>query len=152
MSRFDAVFDIAVALSKGLTLNSTVPNLGGEWGVVSCRDALGAFDAKSDAWVGQGDARGFPSREAAEEWARRASGSSYDGMGNEALEIPFVPAVSATVGPIHRAVGPVSFGCIDWSVGPGVEIETGDDSAFGAAVAFIALVGHEAAIESLEAR
>lgn len=151
MPTFETVFAIAAALTAGRTLNATAASLGGKWGVVCCRDALGAFDAKSDAWCGHGDDRSFPSREDAEQWARRASGSSYDGAGYEALEIPILPALAVTVGPILCAVGPVAFGCIDWSAGPAFEIETGDASAFGAAVAFIERVGHDRAEAALEA-
>lgn len=150
MSAFDTVFEVAAALTLGRVLNATAANLGGNWGVVRCADALGAFDARSEAWCGKGDDRSFPSREDAELWARRMSGSSWDAAAYEALEIPVVPALAITVGPIHCAIGPVAFGCIDWSSGPGVAIETGDESAFGAACAFIDRVGHQRALAALE--
>lgn len=150
MSAFDTVFEVAVALTRGRVLNAAVASLGGKWGVVRCADALGAFDARSEAWCGRGDDRSFPSREDAELWARRMSGSSFDDSAYEALEIPVAPARAATVGPIRQAVGPVTLRCIDWSSGPGVEIEGGDDSAFGAAIAFIGMVGHEVAARAVE--
>lgn len=153
MSAFDTVFAVAAALTLGRTLNATAASLGGKRGVVCCREALGAFDAKSDAWVlsnGRDIAR-WDSYEDAAENARRRSGGSHDDFGYEALEIPALPALAVTVGPILCAVGPVTFGCIDWSTGPAVEIETGDTSAFGAAVAFIERVGHDRAEAALEA-
>ncbi len=147
--RNDAVFEVSVALLCGAILHA---NADGEksWGVISCRDALGAFDPRSEAWCGRD---GVPHRftfDEAEARARRMTGSSHDGESYSALEIPSRP-IRATVGPFAVAGSPPgsAFACLTWGTGPGDVIETGDNSAFGAACAFVDLVGVEAADRAL---
>lgn len=149
MSRSDTVFDVAAAILTGAILHATA-DADKAWGVICCGEALGAFDARSDAWCGRD---GVPHRytfEEAEDRARRMSGSSHDGTAYSALEIPSKPT-RATVGQCARAGLPPgsSFACVDWTSGPGEPVECSDDSAFGAASAFIDLVGPEAAERAL---
>jgi len=148
-NRFNAVCEVAAAVSMRAILHASA-DTENAWGVLCCGQALAAFDPRSDAWVGRD---GIPARftfEEAELRARRLSGSSFDGTAYAALEIPSKP-IRATVGPMAEAgaVPGSRFACIDWTSGPGTEIEAGDASAFGAAVAFVELVGADAASQAV---
>lgn len=169
MSHERTVFDVCAAISRGAILHGSVTPNFGEYGVIRCSDALDALsgDPCADAWVGACKRSGSPaarfSREDAELRARGMSGSSWDGTAYEALPYPEKP-LRASVGP-HAVAGesPGSrFACFDWTSGPGemvlashafrrnleTEIEA-DWSAYGAAVAFVGLVGVDAARASL---
>lgn len=169
----DAIEAVAVALLRGAILR-VMPAPDEAWGVIDTRHALVALlgDLTSDGWVrGTGPdspAKRF-SREDAETCARRLTGSSACGTVYEAVEMP--PATRATVG--HFAVAgeePGSrFACVDWTSGPGevvvpeqhvpranawgfLDDDYEDDwSAFGAALAFVRLVGARAAFDAVAA-
>jgi hypothetical protein len=139
---YPAVFDAAVALLTGRVLRGCEADAGrgeGAWGVLSCRGALGAFDARSDAWCGRDGIPHRYSREEAEDRARRMSGSSYDDSGYAALEIPSKPRL-VMAGRHCSAVGDsLCFECVDWTDGPANVVTVG--SAYDAAAAFVALMG-----------
>lgn len=140
---YEAVFEAAVALLSGRVLRGSEADAGageGAWGVISCREALGAFDARSDAWCGRdGIPHRYPSREEAELHARRMTGSSYDDTGYQALQIPSKPRL-VMAGRHCSATEPrLLFECVDWTNGPGDVVAVG--SAFDAARAFVALMG-----------
>lgn len=140
---YEAALEAAVALLRGQVLRGVEADAGageGAWGVISCRDALGAFDARSDAWCGRdGIPHRYPSREEAELFARRMTGSSHDDTGYQALEIPSKPRL-VMAGRHCAATEPaLLFECVDWTNGPGDVVAVG--SAFDAAQAFVALMG-----------
>ena len=144
MSTYEAIFEAAVALIGGRVLRAAEVDVGhgdgGAWGVISCRDALGAFDARSDAWCGRdGIPHRYASREEAELHARRMTGSSYDDTGYQALEIPSKPRL--VMGGRHCSASTelLLFECVDWTNGPADVATVG--SAFDAAQSFVALVG-----------
>lgn len=151
MSNFALVFDVCVALGAGRILHScSEADPEKTWGIVDCGSALGYFDTRSEAWHG---VNGVPHRFTREEATLRAlriSGSSHGDGICEALEIPSKPT-RATVGPMARAGSApgLFFCCVDWTAGPGIAIETGDGSAFSAAVAFVELVGKPGAYSAL---
>lgn len=139
----EAVFEAAVALLAGKVLRGVEADAGageGAWGVISCRAALGAFDARSDAWCGRdGIPHRYASREEAELRARRLTGSSHDDAGYQALEIPSKPRL-VMAGRHCSATEPrLVFECVDWTNGPGDVVAVG--SAFDAARAFVLLMG-----------
>jgi hypothetical protein len=144
LDSYSAVFDAAVALLAGRVLRGSEVEdgrgEGGAWGVVSCNQALGAFDPRSEAWCGRD---GIPHRwdtyEAAAKWARGMTGSSYEGNAYEAMEIPSKPRMVIAGRHCSAVDDSLSFECVDWTNGPGDLVVVG--SAYDAAAAFVALLG-----------
>lgn len=143
MSTFQVVFEASVALLSGKVLRGAEAEEGrgeGAWGIVSCEQALGAFDARSEAWCGRdGIPQRYPSREEAELYARRLTGSSYADYGYQAMEIPGRPRLVMAGRHCSATSAGLQFECVDWSDGPASVIAVG--SAFDAAQAFVALMG-----------
>lgn len=140
---YQAIFEASVALLSGKVLRGAEAEAGrgeGAWGIVSCEQALGAFDARSEAWCGRdGIPHRYPSREEAELHARRLTGSSYADYGYQAMEIPERPRL-VLAGRHCLATGEgLLFECVDWSDGPPNVVALG--AAFDAAEAFVALMG-----------
>ena len=151
---YEAILEASAALLRGQVLRGAEAERTGTgaWGVVDCSKALGAFDARSDAWNGSDGIPHRMSQEDAETWARRLSGSSHFGTIYCALEIPEKPRL-VMAGRHCEATDPrLSFECVDWSNGAPDVVAVG--SAFDAAAAFVALLGERltyAAIYSQEA-
>lgn len=147
MSSYAITFEVAVALLRGDILRGGEVASGKAWGIIDTTLALGAFDARSDAWCSDRD--GIPHRytlEEAEARARRLTGSSHDGRTYCALEIP-ERARQAAAGRHCAALGSLQFECVDWSNGPARELAVG--AAFDAAIAFVGFVGEREAHAAL---
>ncbi len=172
MSLSNIISDVAAVILRGEILQAgTDSDDAKQFGVVHTLRALDVFDATADGWCGRD---GIPHRwteEEAEKFARGMSGSSHDGTAYAAMRIPTRP-IRATVGPFAVAgQEPGSrFACIDWTSGPGLVVEVAhavpyidpslgpdhlyedDYSAFGAALAFVRLVGERAAYGAIAAK
>lgn len=140
---YEAAFEAAAALLRGQVLRGAEADAGageGAWGVIDCRHALDAFNARSDAWCGRdGIPRRWSTYAEADKWARGMTGSQYEGEGYQALEIPSKPRI-VLAGRHCAATEPgLLFECVDWTNGPGDVVAVG--SAFDAAQAFVSLMG-----------
>jgi hypothetical protein len=148
---YQTIHDVAVALLTGRVLRGAEltgdPEATGAWGVIHCDQALGAFDARSDAWCGKDGIPHRFTREEAELRARRLSGSSHDGSAYSALEIPSKPRIIIAGRHCSATDGSLRFECVDWSTGPADVVAVGD--AFDAAAAFVALLGERLSIAAL---
>jgi hypothetical protein len=148
---YQTVHEVAVALLAGRALRGAEltgdPEATGAWGVIHCDQALGAFDARSDAWCGRDGIPHRFTREEAELRARRLSGSSHDGSAYSALEIPSKPRIIIAGRHCLATDDSLRFECVDWSSGPGEPVAVGD--AFDAAAAFVALLGERLTIAAL---
>jgi hypothetical protein len=141
---YATVFDAAAALFSGRILRGSEADAGrgdGAWGVISCDEALGAFDARSDAWCGRDGTPHRMSREEAELRARRLSGSSHDGAAYCALEIPSKPRLVMAGRHCSAISDQLTFECVDWTNGPGEIVAVGD--AYDVAAAFVAMMGEQ---------
>jgi hypothetical protein len=140
------VHEVAVALLAGRVLRATEQD-DGAWGVIHCDMAIGAFDARSDAWCGSDGIPHRYTREEAELRARRLSGSSHDGSAYSALELPSKPRIVAAGRHCSATDETLRFECVDWSDGPGNPVVVGD--AFDAAFAFVSLLGERLSLAAL---
>ena len=139
---YEAVHEVAVALLRGRVLRGVEADAGrgdGAWGIIDCSQALGAFDARSDAWCGRDRIPNRFTREEAERRARAMTGSSHEDTGYQALEIPSRPRVVMAGRHCSATDDRLQFECVDWTNGPGDVVTVGD--AFDAARAFVALIG-----------
>ena len=147
MSTYQITFQVSAALLAGKVLRADEPVGDGAWGIVDCSLALGAFDARSEAWCGRDGIPHRYTREEAEARARRMTGSQHEGEGYAALEIPARPR-SVQAGRHCSAVDPaLAFECVDYTNGPGDVVAAG--SAFDAARAFVSLVGERLAYAAI---
>ena len=141
MKTYEVIFEASVALLAGKLLRGVESQRSGSesWGVIDCDMALGAFDARSDAWCGSDGIPHRYTREEAELRARRLSGSSHDGTAYCALEIPERPRVVMAGRRCSVTGEALDFECVDWTNGPADVVTSG--SAFDVAQAFVALMG-----------
>jgi hypothetical protein len=145
---YQTVHDVAVALLAGRALRGGDDSEAtGDWGVIHCDMALGAFDARSDAWCGQDGIPHRFTREEAEERARRLSGSSHDGSAYAALEIPSKPRIVMVGRHCSATDVALRFECVDWTNGPAELVVAGD--AFDVASVFVSLLGERLSIAAL---
>lgn len=144
-SRYGAVLEASVALLRGQVLRGSEAERSGNdaWGIVDCSLALGAFDARSEAWCGSDGIPHRYTREEAEARARRLTGSQHEGEGYAALEIPTKPRLVMAGRHCAAGLDALLFECVDWTNGPAVIVVVG--SAFDAADAFVALMGERLA-------